>query len=171
MPAPEFVVLAAAFQEFAQARQHGQRPDQVPPRQRQQGVEVAAHIEARPLARGQGEHEMRTHEVEHRRLAQAMRHKHAPFAGVGHAAHQRHCVFPRAFVHPVTSRRRSIPAMRRRGPPAFKRTITQLDQSWKSVMERVRAIYRAFPKAISRYRQATIAACWNDTILKPPRNG
>ncbi len=65
---PELVVLAAAAQELAQAQQRGQWPDKMPARQRQQTVEVAAHIELGALARGQGQHKMRAHQVQHRRL-------------------------------------------------------------------------------------------------------
>ena len=77
---PEFVVFATPAQKLAHPGKNRLRPDQMPPRQREQGVEIAAHIEARALARGQSEHEMRTHEIEHRRLAQAGRHKHAALA-------------------------------------------------------------------------------------------
>jgi hypothetical protein len=89
LPGPEFIVLAAPHQEFAHPCQHGVGPNQMPPRQREQAVEIAAHIEARALARSQGEHEMRTHEIEHRRLAQTRRHEHAALARFAAGAQRR----------------------------------------------------------------------------------
>jgi hypothetical protein len=74
--APELVVLAAAAQEFAQARQRGRRPHQVAAGQRQQAIEVAPHVELAALLGGQRQHEVRAHQVEHRRVLQARRGKH-----------------------------------------------------------------------------------------------
>jgi hypothetical protein len=80
MPGPDIVVLAAASQELAYPGQHGVRPHQVPASQREQGVEVAPNIEARPLAGRQRQHEVRAHQIQHGRLAQAVRHEHASFS-------------------------------------------------------------------------------------------
>ena len=55
---PQLVVTAAPAQKLAQAGEHRERPHPVAPGQGQQGVEVAPQVEARALARGQGEHKM-----------------------------------------------------------------------------------------------------------------
>jgi len=69
--APELVVAAAAGQELAQPLQRRQWPHQVPPGQRQQAVEVAPHIELAALLGSERQHELRAHQVQHRRLAEA----------------------------------------------------------------------------------------------------
>jgi len=70
---PHLVAQAAATQEFAQALEHGRRPHEVTTGQREQAVEVAAHVEARPLLGRQREHEVRAHELQHGRFLQPRR--------------------------------------------------------------------------------------------------
>ena len=71
--APGFIAGATPDQEFAQALQHGSRPHQMAPGQRQQAIEIATHIEPRPLFGGQCQHEMRTHQLQHRCLLEPRR--------------------------------------------------------------------------------------------------
>jgi hypothetical protein len=81
---PDFVARAAAAEEFAQALQHRGGPHQVAAGQRQQAVEIAPHIEARPLLGGEREHEVRTHELEHRRFLESGRRQCLPAQGSSH---------------------------------------------------------------------------------------
>src|SRR4051794_10168755 len=66
--APELVVLAAATEELAQARERRRGPRQMPADKRQQPVQVAPYIELAALLGRQREHEVRAHQVEHGRV-------------------------------------------------------------------------------------------------------
>ena len=81
---PDLVARAAAAEEFAQALQHRQRPDQVAAGQREQAVEVAPHVEARALLGRQREHEVRAHELEHRRFLESGRRQCVTAGSRGH---------------------------------------------------------------------------------------
>ncbi len=87
----------APRQEFAQPLQHLGRPHQMTPGQRQQPVEVAPHVEARTLLGREGQHEVRAHELQHRRLLETGRRQSLPAQ-----RHGRH-VDPGTLDHRTTS--------------------------------------------------------------------
>jgi len=80
--APQLVGVAAPCQELPQAHQNRYRPDQMPPRQPHHAAEIAPHIEGRALTRGQSEHKMRAHQVQHRGFHQARRRNQVPVNGL-----------------------------------------------------------------------------------------
>ena len=80
----------------------------------QQGIEITAHIEARSLTGGQIQHKVRTHEIQHWRLPQAGRNKHASiqrrrrarlmaYARIRRRARHRPGGLQQAFAHSMTS--------------------------------------------------------------------
>ena len=70
MAGPGVVAGAAALQKFPQTVQRRHGPHQMAARQRHQAVQVAPHIELGALARGQAQHKVRTHQIQHRGLLQ-----------------------------------------------------------------------------------------------------
>ena len=74
---PELIAGAAAREKLAQALQNMHGPHHMPPRECEQTVEIAAHIELRALLGGQRQHELRTHHLQHRRALEARRSEQA----------------------------------------------------------------------------------------------
>jgi hypothetical protein len=75
---PRVVARTTPTEKFAQPLQHRRGPHQVAAGERQQAVDVAPHIEARPLLGRQREHEVRAHELQHRCFLEAGRRQCLP---------------------------------------------------------------------------------------------
>jgi hypothetical protein len=74
--APVLVAYATPRQELAYPAQYRSRPDQMSPGQPDHAVEIAPHVEIRPPARSQRQHEVRAHQVQYRCVAQPGRRKY-----------------------------------------------------------------------------------------------
>ncbi|MCY1506812.1 hypothetical protein D9M68_410690 [compost metagenome] len=94
---PRFIARTAAAQELAQSLQHRGGPHEVAPGEREQSVDIAPHIEARPLLGGEREHEVRAHELEHRCFLEAGRRQGLP------AHRSSHHIDTRTLDHQATS--------------------------------------------------------------------
>ena len=117
--APKIVVFAAPVQKLAHTVEHMGGPHHVPARQGQQAVQVAPHIELGALFRRQSKHEVRTHQVHHRRGFQARRQQQL-------ASRHFHQIIDRTLAHKNSLQRRQVACV----------TITQFNWLWNTPTSR-----------------------------------
>jgi len=94
---PGLVAGAAPAEKFTQPLQHRGGPHEMAAGQREQSVDVASHVEARPLLGCQREHEVRAHELEHRSFLESGRRQCLP------AYRSSHYIDTRTLGHQATS--------------------------------------------------------------------